>query len=76
MPELTEEQSNRLRSMRLYHWRERGHWRRVEAQSKDPKFKTTCGEYAEWHMMAVETLNAFFTEYGDTAERDDERARA
>lgn len=73
--QLGEEQLAKLRAIRLYHWRERGHWRRVEAQSKDPKFAALAGQYASWHIGAVQSLNDFFPDHGDTAEHDEYAAQ-
>lgn len=72
---LDPEQLAKLRAIRLYHWRERGHWRRVEAQSKDPKFAALAGQYASWHIGAVQSLNDFFPDHGDTAEHDEYAAQ-
>ena len=74
--ELSAEQLGGLRAIRLYHWRETNHWRRVANNSKDAAFAKTANGYADWHINATAALNDFFPEPGDTAERDDEGTRA
>lgn len=59
-----------LRAIRLYHWQERGNWRRVSQGTKDPKFAEVAARYAAWHIAAVQAFDVFFPDPGDTAEAD------
>ena len=64
------EQRAALRAIRLFHWQERGNWRRVSQNTKDAKFAEVAERYANWHIAAVQALNDFFPDPGDTAEAD------
>lgn len=68
-------QMERLRPIRLHHWREYLHeCRREKAYTsfKAPKHAEAAHARATFHMHAVQTLNDFFP-IGDTAERDSEK---
>lgn len=66
----------RLRALRLWHWRKAMKFR--ESQRDLEKFKSRSlkdciknyDKYANEHLTAVQALNEFF-DIGDTAERDD-----
>ncbi|USN16375.1 hypothetical protein PLUTO_00590 [Luteibacter phage vB_LflM-Pluto] len=78
-----------LRDLRLWHWRKCLAYRKVEntqrayidalEQLHGRRFgrskETNARSNANWHLTAVQTLNEFFPDSGDTAERDDERSR-
>lgn len=81
---ITNETLVRLRTLRLWHWREALSYRRqAEAADKrtgvgDKRYAgqmraiaTVKNLQADTHIFAVQTLNDFFAP-GDTAERDDE----
>lgn len=58
-----------FRLIRLFLWKERENWRRVAANTKDPKFGELAASYAEWHIAAVKTLDTLF-DPEDTVEAD------
>lgn len=87
---ITREVLDEVRKLRLWHWREAMAARkqsqnaqdRAEAVKGDRTYSAQMQGMADLrnadanhHIRAVQTLNSFF-EVGDTAEQDDERAKA
>lgn len=80
-----------LRELRLWHWRKvvthRAKAMRHEARDaawheRHPQYPRPRGadaraehRIADWHLTAVQTLNAYFPDPLDTAERDDSNGR-
>lgn len=62
-----------LRALRLYHWGRMRCNRRAESAFRHCGDRNGADVYyarANHHLKAVQTLNVFFPELGDTAERD------
>jgi hypothetical protein len=67
---LEREQLERLRALRLWHWKQAMSWREDEQSETDVAVKAACEAQVGFHIKFVQTLNDFFPEPGDTAERD------
>lgn len=70
LPPYFEELSDRLRELRLWHWKEAQRWRR----DADDYVEGLADKQAGKHLKFVQTLNDFFP-IGDTAENDAEKAK-
>lgn len=84
---LTKESLDKLRAIRLYHWRKCLEHRKQEMgcaqaynEGKPPQNmlatkRLAHQKLADAHLGMVQTMNEFFPDVGDTAERDEERAK-
>lgn len=72
--ELPPEARERLRELRLWHWKQCGMHRRASVNPKRSRVLQQMNEaQADFHLKQIQTLNDFFPVIGDTAERDQQK---